>query len=121
MGAEDRFDEPRADDAGGTGPREGRSPSSPTGNDSTKPERSSYRTIREAGPAASTLVVDLGGIPTSACPMCGCTWLVTAVNLDPDSYEIVSYMLQGVRCFDCGTLITLACPPDHPDFDPSGL
>jgi len=69
--------------------------------------------------SSPTVTVELGGIPTSACPMCGCTWLVTAVSLDHDTYEISSYMLQGVRCFDCGTVITLACPPDHPDFDPT--
>jgi hypothetical protein len=66
---------------------------------------------------SKALTVELGGIPTSACPMCGCVWLVTAVSLDHETYEISSYMLQNVKCLDCGTLVTLACPPDHPDFD----
>jgi hypothetical protein len=62
--------------------------------------------------------MNLVGIPTAACPVCGCTWLMTAVCLDPDSYEISSWRLQGAHCHDCGTLVTLACPPDHPDFRP---
>jgi hypothetical protein len=62
--------------------------------------------------------VELGGIPTAACPMCGSPWFITAVSLDPDTYEIASWQLQNVRCQDCSTLVTLACPPDHPDFQP---
>ena len=60
--------------------------------------------------------VELRGLPTAACPLCGGTWFVTAVTLDPDTYEIASWMLQGVTCHDCGSLVTLACPPDHPNF-----
>lgn len=64
----------------------------------------------------SALPVDVGGIPTAACAVCGCTWIVTSVNLDPETYEIASWLLHDARCHDCGSIVTLACPPDHPEF-----
>lgn len=62
--------------------------------------------------------VELMGIPTAACPVCAGVWFITMVCLDPDTYEIASWRLQDVRCADCGSRVTLACPPDHPDARP---
>jgi hypothetical protein len=59
--------------------------------------------------------VELRGIPTAACPMCGGSWFTTAVALDLETYEIASWQLQGAKCFECQSEITLACPLDHPD------
>jgi hypothetical protein len=67
--------------------------------------------------SAPVAPVELKGIPTAACPLCGCTWFITGVSLDAETYEISSWMLAGASCHDCGTLVTLACPPDHPDFE----
>jgi len=55
------------------------------------------------------------GIPTSICPNCNSNWIVTAVRLDPESYEIDGWLLDNAKCFDCGSIITLACPADFPD------
>lgn len=62
--------------------------------------------------------LELCGLPTAACPACGSTWLVTAISLDPQTYDIAAWKLEGARCYDCNSTVTLACPPDHPDFLP---
>jgi hypothetical protein len=71
--------------------------------------------------SATNPTVELSGIPTASCPMCGCTWFVTSVSLDVETYEISSWILAGATCHDCGTVVTLACPPDHPDFEFNNL
>ena len=58
--------------------------------------------------------IDYTGIPESACPECGDNKFSTWITIDPDDYEIQMYGTDGL-CMECGTLYTIATPPDHPD------
>lgn len=54
---------------------------------------------------------DFRGIPTAACPSCGCEWFKVLVTFDHDTYEIDAWALDG-ECLSCGTLLTVVCPVD---------
>jgi hypothetical protein len=58
---------------------------------------------------------DYSGLPTSICPNCNSNWIITAVMLDPNTYEIGGWKLDGARCISCDSIITLACPSDNPE------
>jgi hypothetical protein len=42
------------------------------------------------------------------------------VQFDPVDYEIGLYFLDA-ECNDCGTLVTVPTPIDHPDMEQRGL
>ena len=54
---------------------------------------------------------DFRGIPTAACPSCGCEWFSVFVSFDHDTYEIDAWSLDG-ECLSCETLVTVVCPVD---------
>lgn len=56
-------------------------------------------------------MIDARGVPTCACPNCGCLLFNAVVQFDPADYEIGMYFLDA-SCRDCGTLITLPTPLD---------
>jgi hypothetical protein len=60
-------------------------------------------------------MINARGIPTANCPECGCDLLKVNVKIDPLDYEIGLYTLDG-ECAECGALVTVATPLDHPDF-----
>lgn len=59
-------------------------------------------------------IQDWRGIPTAACPVCGCDWLRVAVHFDSATYEIAGWGINDAECWACGTLVTAPCPPDLP-------
>jgi len=61
-------------------------------------------------------MINARGIPTAICPECGCDLLKILAKIDPIDYELGLYMLDG-ECAKCGTLVTVATPLDHPNFD----
>jgi hypothetical protein len=60
--------------------------------------------------------IDLTGTPTRACPLCGHTFFKIKAHFD-DAYEIAFYDLTG-ECDDCGSLVTVPTPIDHPEYCP---
>ncbi len=58
--------------------------------------------------------VDLRGIPSPCCPICNSKIILVKVMFDPEDYEIGMYYLDG-QCNQCGTLITVPTPLDHPN------
>jgi len=58
--------------------------------------------------------VDLRGIPSSCCPLCGSTVIKVKVIFDPIDYEVGMYFLDG-ECSECGALMTVPTPLDHPN------
>lgn len=61
-------------------------------------------------------MINARGIPTANCPQCGHDLLKVYIKIDPSDYELGLYGLDG-ECAACGTLITVATPIDHPDFN----
>ena len=59
------------------------------------------------------MAIDFRGIPTTACPICGCKIFNIKAEFDPTDYEIGLYYLDG-NCSQCGTLLTVPTPLDHP-------
>lgn len=57
--------------------------------------------------------LDYRGIPTTSC-LCGGRTFMTLVSVDPECYEIEAWDLCGL-CFNCGALVTVACPADLVD------
>lgn len=57
------------------------------------------------------------GLPTPECPSCGSWLLKVKLHLD-EEYNIAGYLLDG-ECAMCGTLLTVATPIDHPDYEES--
>jgi C4-type Zn-finger protein len=57
-------------------------------------------------------VVDLRGIPTAECPMCGSNIITINAVFDSD-YEISLYMLDA-ECAMCHTRLTAPTPLDLP-------
>jgi hypothetical protein len=57
--------------------------------------------------------VNLRGIPSSCCLMCGSKVIRVKVIFDPSDYEIGIYFLDG-ECNECGALMTVPTPLDHP-------
>jgi hypothetical protein len=54
--------------------------------------------------------MDARGIPTHACPQCGCTeFLIRATFQD---CEIAGYYVNGT-CFECGSNVTVPTPLDR--------
>jgi uncharacterized OB-fold protein len=60
------------------------------------------------------------GLPTSECPNCGCVYFKVVVQFDPVDYEIGLYFLDA-ECNDCGTLVTVPTPIDHPNLKQEGM
>lgn len=58
---------------------------------------------------------DVRGIPTPECPACGSWLLKVCLHLD-EEYNIAGYLLDA-ECAMCGTLLTIATPIDHPDYE----
>jgi hypothetical protein len=54
------------------------------------------------------------GIPTAACPCCGSVFIRITAQFDPDTYEIISYLLDDAQCVSCECLVTAPTPLDHP-------
>jgi hypothetical protein len=63
-----------------------------------------------------TIMSDMRGIPTSACPLCGDKWLLVPVQFDDDTYEVAVYGTDA-SCYSCGVAITAPTPLDHPDYE----
>ena len=63
--------------------------------------------------------MDWRGIPTAACPECGCYWLRISAVFDPNTYEIEVWGLDDAECYACGAKLTAPCPTDHPDNEQS--
>lgn len=61
-------------------------------------------------PEHATAGVDLRGIPTRACPACGCTQFKVLVELDEHG-NISWYTLSGY-CYGCESAVTLMEPID---------
>lgn len=55
--------------------------------------------------------MDLRGIPTSVCPVCGSSWLLVPVKFDQETYEVVAWGTEG-KCLNCETLLTACTPVD---------
>ena len=55
--------------------------------------------------------MNLEGIPTALCPMCGCNWFTIQVVLDPETYEIAAYGTEA-ECYGCKVKLTLGTPAD---------
>lgn len=55
-------------------------------------------------------MLDVRGIPTRECPMCGCDIFRVGVVFD-DEYEVSAYFLDA-ECSECGTLLTAPTPLD---------
>ena len=55
--------------------------------------------------------INLRGLPTNTCPVCGNNWFIMTVAMEDGE---VSAFLFDAKCADddCGTLVTIACPPD---------
>lgn len=58
------------------------------------------------------MVIDIRGIPTHACPNCGC--VVFNIRAIFDEYDIALWFTDG-ECSDCGALLTVPTPVDNPD------
>ncbi len=61
-------------------------------------------------------MINARGIPTANCPQCGYDLLKVNIKIDPFDYELGLYTLDG-ECAKCGTLVTVATPVDHPNFN----
>lgn len=59
-------------------------------------------------------MIDIRGIPTTQCPICKCKIFNIKAQFDPVDYEIGLYLLDG-SCSNCGALITVPTPLDHPN------
>lgn len=59
-------------------------------------------------------MLDARGVPTPECPSCGSWLMKVALHLD-EEYNIAGYLLDA-ECANCGTLLTLATPIDHPNY-----
>jgi len=59
-------------------------------------------------------MIDARGIPTAECPECSNVLFKIIAQFDPVDYEIGLYYTDG-ECTNCGTLITLPTPMDHPN------
>lgn len=57
------------------------------------------------------MALDARGVPTHACPKCGCMVFSTGVMFE--NYEVALYFLDG-KCYDCETMVTLPTPLDKP-------
>lgn len=55
--------------------------------------------------------LDLQGLPTAACPACGCTWLMVPMTFDPETYDVAAWGTEG-SCFGCGSRLTVCTPVD---------
>jgi hypothetical protein len=55
------------------------------------------------------------GIPTAACPCCGSSLFRITAEFDPETYELVSYLLDDAVCASCECLLTAPTPLDHPN------
>lgn len=58
--------------------------------------------------------MDVRGIPTCLCPMCGNDLFRALVRFDEDTYTIGMYHLD-IECVSCGTLATAPTPLDIPE------
>jgi rRNA maturation protein Nop10 len=58
--------------------------------------------------------MDLTGIPSTCCINCGSKVILVKVVFDPEDYEIGMYFLDG-KCNECGSLMTVPTPIDHPN------
>lgn len=61
-------------------------------------------------------MIDIRGIPTPVCPICGSTLIRLTVQFDPETYEISLYFLKDAECAVCGCLITPPTVLDHPGY-----
>ena len=59
--------------------------------------------------------VDARGVPTRACPSCGCEQFYAVIWLD-EAYVVAGYITDGV-CAACGDMVTIATEIDHPDYE----
>jgi len=57
--------------------------------------------------------MDARGIPTAECPECASALFTVQVAFDPDTYEIV-YYLMNAECAMCGCKVTAPTPLDLP-------
>ena len=55
--------------------------------------------------------MDITGIPTRECLLCGCDIFYTRIKLDHD-YTVGMYWLDGV-CANCGAEVTLGTEQDY--------
>jgi hypothetical protein len=62
-------------------------------------------------------MLDARGIPTPECPNCGSWLLKVCLNFD-EEYNIAGYLTSG-ECAQCGTLLTVPTPLDHPYYEES--
>lgn len=53
------------------------------------------------------------GIPTTECPECASSLFTIQAAFDPETYEVVYYLLNA-ECAMCGTLLTAPTPLDLP-------
>ena len=54
--------------------------------------------------------LDARGVPTHACPNCGCR--IFKVKAIFDDWDIAMWFTEG-SCADCGTLVTVPTPVDR--------
>jgi len=61
--------------------------------------------------AVWSIMIDVRGIPSAACPLCGSKLLRITAEFD-ENYEIVRYLLNDAQCFECKSMITAPTPID---------
>ncbi|MEY3378235.1 MAG: hypothetical protein RLZZ328_1395 [Bacteroidota bacterium] len=58
-------------------------------------------------------MINARGVPTAQCPICGSKLFKIVAQFDPEDYEIGMYFLDS-ECAQCGALLTIPTPLDHP-------
>ena len=55
--------------------------------------------------------VDLRGIPTAICPLCGSDWFYVPVKFNLETYKISAWGTDGY-CYSCSSKVTVVTPVD---------